>query len=242
MNSRNWLARSIDIDTGTISISPNTYSPDFCLDLLRYTLTIDAREIEETQAMGIAPRFQILSEEAILGIEVLWNRYGYNNSLQACKTYHEIFVEGARYDLPERIKQSPRVKIPKAIHVPFMDESFWNLNYGLFDSSLAIADPDQRCDSDVNLEAEFEIDSEGAGLFFEFELEYALSQYHKDESEINPMAGLHYLMRMGVVSINKGGKSRWDMMMRIGNQLWRHGLRPYLSQPEKLISILTNGK
>ena len=48
MNSRNWSARSIDTDTGTISISPNIYSPDFCLDLLRYALIIDALEIEES--------------------------------------------------------------------------------------------------------------------------------------------------------------------------------------------------
>jgi len=242
MNSRNWLARSIDTDDGTILISPNTYSPDFCLDLLRYALTIDVREIEVSQSMGIAPRFQILSEEAILAIDCLWNRYGYNKSLQACKIYHEIFVEGTRYDLPEHVEQAPRVKIPAAVKVPFMDETFWNLEYGLFDSELALADPDQHCDSDVNLETEFEIDSEGAGLFFEFELENALSQYNKDDSELNPMSGLHYLMRLGVVSINQGGKSRWDMMMRIGNQLWRHRLRPYLNQPEKLISKLTHGE
>ena len=48
MNSRNWSARSIDTDTGTISVSPNIYSLDFCLDLLRYALIIDALEIEES--------------------------------------------------------------------------------------------------------------------------------------------------------------------------------------------------
>jgi hypothetical protein len=30
-----------------------------------------------------------------------------------------------------------------------------------------------------------------------------LYQYHKDESELIPMAGLYYLMRLGVVSISK---------------------------------------
>ena len=134
------------------------------------------------------------------------------------------------------------MKIPGAVKVPFMDEQFWNLQNGLFDSSLAIADPDHRCESDVNLEAEFEIDSEGTGLFFEYELEYTLSQYHKDESELNPMAGLHYLMRLGVVSISKKRKVKLVMMMRIGHQLWLHGLRPYLNQPDMLISILTSRK
>ena len=71
MNSCNWLARSIDTETGSISISPNTYSPDYCLDLLRYALTIDAREIEASKFLGINPRFQILSEEAILSIDCL---------------------------------------------------------------------------------------------------------------------------------------------------------------------------
>ena len=130
--------------------------------------------------------------------------------MQACKTYHEIIVEGVRYDIPEHFEQASRVKIPGAVKAPFMDEEFWNLQYDLFDSSLAIAGPDHRCVSDVNLEVEFEIDSEGTGLFFEYELEYALSQYHKDESELNPMAGFHYLMRLGVVSISKIEKSSWS--------------------------------
>ncbi len=122
MNSCNWLGRSIDTETGTISISPNTYSPDYCLDLLCYALTIDAREIEASKSLGINPRFQILSKEAILAIDCLWNRYGYNKSLQACKTYHEIFVEGVRYEIPEYFEQAPIVKIPGAVKVPFMDE------------------------------------------------------------------------------------------------------------------------
>lgn len=48
------------------------------------------------------------------------------------------------------------------------------------------------------------------------------------------MAGLHYLMRLGVVSISKKRKVKLVMMMRIGHQLWRHGLRPYLNQPDML--------
>src|SRR5690606_117007 len=43
-SARNWLARSINEKAGTIKIAANAYSPDLCLDLLRYALTIDADE------------------------------------------------------------------------------------------------------------------------------------------------------------------------------------------------------
>jgi DNA sulfur modification protein DndC len=108
----------------------------------------------------------------------------------------------------------------------------------LYDIDLAMADPDQHCDHDINVETEFEIDEEGAELFFSFELENALCMYHQDDELLNPMAGLHYLLRLGVLSINKGGHSTWFKMMQMGNQIWRHGIRRLLSDPEALIMKL----
>lgn len=45
--------------------------------------------------------------------------------------------------------------------------------------------------------------------------------------------------RYGVVSFKKGGHSAWDRMLRIGNQLHRHGLRDILNNPDALVAKLT---
>ena len=237
-SSRNWLARSIDKE-GQIAIKPNSYSPDFCLQLLRYTLTIDAREQEWAQAHQTVPRFQILSYPKILCIDALWNRYAYQRTLQACQTYKEIFIDGKRYDFPESFTYAAKEALPKDIKVPFTDDEFWSPGHGLYDADLALADPDANCGDLVNLDDEFIIDEEGADLFFQFELERALDFYHHGDAASFPASGLHYLMRLGVIQIFKNGINDWDMMLRIGNQLTRHQLRPILNQPEELIKRLT---
>ena len=217
----------------------NSYSPDFCLQLLRYTLTIDAREQEWAQAHQTVPRFQILSYPKILCIDALWNRYAYQRTLQACQTYKEIFIDGKRYDFPESLTYAAKEALPKDIKVPFTDDEFWSPGHGLYDADLALADPDANCGDLVNLDDEFIIDEEGADLFFQFELERALDFYHHGDAASFPASGLHYLMRLGVIQIFKNGINDWDMMLRIGNQLTRHQLRPILNQPEELIKRLT---
>lgn len=236
-HSRNWLARSID-DKGMIAISPNSYSSDFCLQLLRYALTIDAREQEWANLHQAEPRFQIMSLTKILAVDALWNRYAYSKALLACQTYKEIFIDGKRYDFPDTFTYSEKQPLPTAVKVPFTDNEFWSPHHGLCDLELAFADPDNACNHVINTDDEFTIDEEGAALFFEFELDNALQLYHHSDRACLPASGLHYLMRLGVISINKGGHSEWDKMLRIGNQLTRHNLREILNQPEVMIQIL----
>lgn len=237
LSSRNWIARSVNIEDGTVKIAPNTYSPEMCLDLLRYSLTIDAREIEAANALGIEPRFSIMSLQKILAVDALWNRYGYQKGLTACATYDEIFKQGVRYEIPD-LPCSEKTPIPAAKSVPFIDKYYGETHFGLYDLDLAMADPDQRCDHDINVETEFEVDEEGAELFFSFELGDALAQYHQDDEDLNPMSGLNYLLRLGVLSINVGGRSTWEKMTQMGNQIWRHGIRKLLADPEALIEKL----
>jgi len=237
-SSRNWLARSIAVD-GSIKISPNAYSPDFCLDLLRYALTIDAEEMTWAQMTGNNPRFQLMSYSKILMIDVMWNRYGYNKALMASKTYNEIFNEGVRYKIPENPEVHIKKPLPISRSIPFVDDEFNYLSNGLHDVLLDLVDPGNACDHSINVENELSIDEESAALFFEFELEHALESLFSDDEYQNPMAGIHYLLRLGVVAINKGGHSRLDGMMRIGNQIHRHGLRKHLDDPEKIIEIMS---
>jgi len=248
-SSRNWLARTVDIEKGTIKISPNAYSPEFCLDLLRYVLTVDVREEEAAQAAGLdAPRFKCLKLTDLLAVDCLWNRYGYQKGLQACATFHDIYVKGKRYDIPTNITHTPSQPMPREQCVPFIDEFYWAPYSGLRDLGMAVIGQEAVVDkhgmlySEVNTDEEFTVDEEGAELFFGFELEYALDKYHHTDNLINPTAALEYLLRLGVVSIYKGSHSEWDRMLRVANQIWRHGIRDYLSNPVALVDRLTKGQ
>lgn len=75
--ARNWLARSINEETGTIKIAANAYSPELCLELLRYALSIDADEAVRASNAGEPARFQLLGMKEILTIDLYWGRYAY---------------------------------------------------------------------------------------------------------------------------------------------------------------------
>lgn len=247
-SSRNWLARTVNEETGTIKISPNAYSPDFCLELLRYILTIDAREEEAAISAGLnQPRFKCLKLQDILAIDALWNRYGYQQGLQASAAFHDIYVKGHRYDVPKNLAVARPQPMPRDQEVPFIDDHYWSPHSGFRDLGMAVIGQESviekqgRLYSNINTDDEFTVDEEGAELFFGFELEYALDKYHREDSCINPTAALEYLLRLGVVSIYKGSHSEWDRMLRVANQIWRHGIRDCLHDPIELVARLTGG-
>jgi len=244
--ARNWLARSINPDNGYIKIAANAYSPDFCLELLRYALTIDADEAEWSMRTGEAARFQILGMREVLAIDLQWARYSYQKPFTALAEYKAIFEDGKRYYIPEEYKAFTRsdLDVSKSVEVPFADEHFNGFYEGLRSVTAAAA----GCKSvikkngvyytNVNESTEYDLDAEAVELFYEFELERAL-EYYGPHADVAPSEAVHYLARFGVVSFKKGGHSEWDRMLRIGNQLHRLGLRDILNNPEALIAKLT---
>jgi DNA sulfur modification protein DndC len=243
--ARNWLARSINPQTGHIKIAANAYSPDFCLELLRYALSIDADEAEWSMRNAKPARFQILGMREVLAIDLLWARYSYQKPFTALAEYKAIFEEGKRYYIPEEYQVFTRadLDVSKSVEVPFADAQFNGFYEGLRSAVEAVA----GCESvikkngvyytNVNESTEFDLDAEAVELFYEFELDRAL-EYYGPHADVAPSEAVHYLARFGVVSFKKGGLSEWDRMLRIGNQLHRHGLRDILNNPEALIAKL----
>jgi hypothetical protein len=92
--------------------------------------------------------------------------------------------------------------------------------------------------SDVNIEQEFGIDEEGLELFMQFELDYALSRFDYQNSNPYPSAAVHYLLSVGLVHLSKGAHSELDRILRVNNQMWRHGLLPILNDPHAIIAKL----
>ena len=241
---RNWLARTVNPENGHIKIAANAYSPDLCLDLLRYALTIDADEAEWSQRNQCPARFQLLGMKEVLAIDLHWSRYSYQRPFTALSEYRAIFEEGKRYPLPGEHTEFQRsdLDISRSIEVPFADAEF----NGMYEGLRSVND-ELSCQgtllkkgiyyTNVNETNEFDLDDEGVELFYQFELDRAL-EYYGPHQDVYPSQALHYLLRYGVVSFKKGGHSAWDRMLRIGNQLHRHGLREILNNPDALIAKL----
>lgn len=244
--ARNWLSRTVNPKTGTIKIAPNAYSPDFTLELLRYALTIDAQEALWARRHGKAVRFQLLRMTDIIGIDLLWGRYAYQQPFTALKQYQDIYEKGMRYPVPTELPHFDRkamLAMP-AVEVPFADEFYDDMFEGLRSASHASAGCESLIEKggvyyiDANVEDEFTVDEEGAELFVEFELEHALAHYGP-HTDVAPSATVNYLLNLGTASINKGGHSEWDRMLRVGNQIHRHKLQPVLNDPQALIARLS---
>lgn len=243
--ARNWLARSINEETGAIKIAANAYSPDFCLELLRYALTIDADEANRAHFAGERPRFQLLGMKEILTIDLYWGRYAYQRPFTALNEYREIFEHGKRYYIPQDYQKYERADLDvcKEVEVPFVDRHFYGIYEGLRSATASAANAESVVKkggiyyTHVTETQEFDIDSEGVELFYDFELDRAL-EYYGPHTDVYPSEVVHYLARFGTVSFKKGGHSSWDRMLRIGNQLHRHGLRDILNDPQALIAKL----
>jgi len=245
--ARNWLPRTVDPDTGRVKIAPNAYSPQFTLELLRLALSIDADEITWARAHRRPVRFTLLTAQDLIGIDVLWGRYAYQPPFTAIREYLDIFEGGKRYRVPATLPEFDRaaLDVKQSVDVPFADEHYWDLYEGFRSLRHAAGECEHLVEKggvfyeDAQVGDEFEVDEEGAALFFEFELEHALAYYGPD-SQVAPSAAVHYLMNLGTVQINKGGHSEWDRMLRVGNQIHRHGLQPILNNPKALIERLTS--
>lgn len=246
-HKRNWLARTVKED-GTVSIAPNAYSPEYSEELLRILLTIQLREYKAAAKLGIEPRFTLLRLKDVIAIEVLWSRYGYHTAAKALAIFDEVFGQGIECDIPESYPISTPKDLPRFnVSVPFADSQYDSPMNGLRDVSAAMADwealtvkGDGAIYLDVNTNTEFEVDEEGAELFYSFEYENFLSRY--SESGICPTQVYHYFARLGTISIHKGGHKENDRMLKMASQIHRHGIRDVLNDPVELIKRLSGNE
>lgn len=241
--ARNWLARTVN-DDGTITIGAGAYSPQFCKELLRYALTLDAIEREEAQSLGIEPRFQTLRPEDVIAISLLHARYGYAEPLMACKEWHEIHHLGKRYPVPD-LPPGSRPTLPKfsPVKVQLRDDDFGQMFQGLRDVWLATIDHEPLVEKKgqayyaVNTGEEFSVDAEAASLYLEYDM--GLSEdLAKVRSDSPPADAFFILSRKGMITFHKGSHSTQDAMLRLSNAIHRNGLREILNDPLALLERL----
>lgn len=239
---RNWLARTVD-KNGMIKLAPSAYSPQHCEALLKSILTIDANERELAAELGIAPRFELLSFEEVLAVEILWARYGTHKPAQALSLWNEVNNKGASFSIPEVPKAFVRSDLKKKLSsksVPFADAHFYSSISGFRNVEAIQADCENlvikngKAYTDANVGNEFCIDSEGAELFEYFNLGRFLEKFVGSDS--SPAQVIHYFSGLGTVTFSKGFHSQMDKTLRIANQLHRIGLVDDLNDPEAIIA------
>ncbi|WP_286241200.1 phosphoadenosine phosphosulfate reductase family protein [Neptuniibacter halophilus] len=243
---RTWLARKVNAD-GTLDIRPNSYSPEFTEELLKMAISIQVMEEEAAHALGISPRFQVITFEEVMAIECQWSRYGYHRPMEAVRIWNEIYEEGRGLLLPPSdLSHMPRFPLLNDVpqtSVPFVDEDYYGVFNGLRDMNAAMTgceDTVVKADGSIytaaNTSEEFSFDPEGLYLFATLDMKYAINKFA--DGYAAPGASLHYLMNLGIVSINKGSHSEYDRMLRMSSQIWRHGLRPILNDPKAIVEKL----
>jgi 3'-phosphoadenosine 5'-phosphosulfate sulfotransferase (PAPS reductase)/FAD synthetase len=241
--ARNWLARQVHPERGTVKIAANAYSPQHCLDLLRFALTIQREEELEADRLGIEPRFILLTEKEILAIDLLFGRYGYTPPLTALQTYYDIYHKGMRYPIPDTVPSFEKVDMTLSAEVPFADEEYDHLFCGLRNSMLATTEAEELVSINGQYytatltDNEYTIYDESVEFLFGLDLEYALKNYGPKTTR-TPSASVHYILGMGYAALFKGSQREWDRMLRMSNQIYRHGIQDILNDPVALISHL----
>lgn len=238
-DKRIWIGRSIK--DGYLSVSPDTYSPDMLEELFLICLTLDAREVEEAESRGIAPRFQLLHERAIIAIDALWSMQGLHKPHHALHLFDQVYNQEVRVDVPV-VAATPRQPVPAKRYLYVGDEWENDSNYlysGLRDIVLeGMTDPDgiggcgkteilkngrvveQQVYAEDGL---FDVDSEAVFFLLDFELPDLLRKH--DDEMIRSTSAFHYYTSTGVVQMSSRRQSgTTDFILRRTAFREDHGL------------------
>lgn len=225
-NLRQWMSRDVDAH-GYLTVLPSAYSPRMLADLLRYVLTLDAEEAKQRPA---APRFQIVSAQALIAIDYYWSLYGYQQPFEALSIYRDVYLRGSRY-YPPVIEKVPGSVLPEPRYV-YVGKDYADDRHNL----MGMADPlllmhREACGYPIKTlngwmvpaieDDRLRIDEEGACLVLDLELENLLS-LHAGRS-VSPTEAAQYYHRTGIVSIARGGSGNRDEMMRRTCHRWATG-------------------
>lgn len=220
---RQFVGRSIDAD-GNIEIGADTYSPQMLQNLLRYTLSAQA-------VTGV----QIITVEQLIAIDARWSMYALCPPFKALQIYFE--VEDGDIVLAPTVQRVPKTDVPKVgkLQVGYrtFNESMTgnvsglrNVMAEMFHESCG---PDLRTLKDGSLvmdvesEAEFEVDREGASLFLEFEAHRMIAEFTKEDC-LDWTWGYRTYLQYGTLRIAPGRSSQVHEILQRSQWRQMHGL------------------
>lgn len=246
LSRRSWVGRTIDPE-GYIRFAPDGYSASMQQELLKYAITIQAQEAQAAARIGIAPRFRILTMQELLAIDAMWSLNATARPFTAMKIYRDI-VRGANYPVPDApIFPKPAMPTPRKIFVGRNWDQGQNGMYSGLRDVMLEAFGGEGCVGhkeikslgqsivvmDANTSPMFTVDSEGASLFQEFEMDRMIDMWHGDgrrqATQSGNVAGVayRYYVQLGVLSVAKSQLGRIDEILRRSAFRERMGLAGY---------------
>lgn len=243
---RNWLGRTLE--DGYIAVTPDTYSPAMLAELLRYCLTADVDEAAAAGRAKVAPRFCLVSKEQLLAIDALWSLNGIQERpFAALKIWQDVYEDGMRFYPPD-VKPVPPTPKPVARYMKVGADWEGGRQYvlggfrevtgsaWLFGGAGCIGSralEDGRAVLDASLTPSFSFDAESVEMFFGFEMEYALEQYHSEGTSCTA-AFMHYSQLGMLGASNNHVNAHIDRILRRTAWKKRNGLVG-VSDPSKYL-------
>lgn len=187
LSRRQWVGRTIE--HRYVAVRPDAYSPAMMRELFRYVLTLQARENDDAVRLGISPRFQIITEAGIVGVDAMWSLNGFNPAFAAIEDFHDIFIRGVRYDIP-KLETFPKIEMPEPRFLEIGDS--WDDDLDAEPTWTGLRDPvgeslwewsqcmktrqlkDGRTVLDVGTDDMFSVDEESAILALQFDIDRIL--------------------------------------------------------------------
>lgn len=218
--ARNFIGTDIK-DSGAINVSAAGYSGEVLLNLLRACLTIDAEEMERSEA----PAFQIITPQELIAIEWSWAIRGLQlRPWEATRAWVEVHHQGKRYPIPSASTAQPAQAGGQSLH-PLAGETLGSLVTPLMANAGISGSAGPR----------LEIDPEGAMEMLSIEGDHLAQRV-----EGSPEAVANSLLIRGVVSIPATRRAELDRRLTAVARLreegiiqWAyHGGRPELASNE----------
>lgn len=234
-SKRQWVQRSID-KAGYVTLQPDCYSPAHLLELFRFAVTLDAQETREARKLGIARRFQIVTQEAMVAIDALWSLNGFHAPHTAFFEWNAIHSGRKAYPLP-RVEDMPftargPVPAPRKLYVgsTWDGEGYETLS-GLHTAFGALSEchdtkgtRDGRTMPELETEARMEVDLESLAMALDFE-EEGFRQRHKESRETSDWtSGYRFWVSYGTLSLSAMQTNDHDIQLRRTAWRARNGL------------------
>jgi len=101
--SRSFIGRQL-LKEHWLKVNFNQYSLDYRKELLRYSLTIDAKEMARAENVGEDPKFTLVTHQQLVAIQYYWSREGGELLAgEAFRIWHDVHTEGNWYEIPETV-------------------------------------------------------------------------------------------------------------------------------------------
>lgn len=241
MSRRLWLGRTIQ-DDGYVAIAPDAYSPAMQRELLAYALTIDRDEERAARALGIEPRFRLVSLEQLLAIDAIWSIQGHQpRPFEAIHIWESVYENGESFIPPEvdQSKFDKKVPRPRWLYVGHWDQDpgfspmyngarhFMADFVGSTDASGCMHNmelKDGRVVMAVEKSDMFSVDSEGAELFMTFEVLDAKIHKRFEQEGRDPGEAFRHYQLLGTLSTSKRHLGIIDEMLRRAAWKQRHNM------------------